>query len=212
MKPRKPIECVAMYLRVSSAQTKNPEDARQNPDIQEQAIRALVQSRGWRIFAVYKDWASGADPHRPDWKLLMQVAHQGQFQAVVVWSLDRWARDLADLIQTVKTLEGYGVGFVSLKEPSIDTTTSAGMLMLQILGAFAQFERERLRERTIEGVDYAKANGTRSGNPIGRPKRIFRVDEALKLKQQGWSWRRLALHFGVGEGTVRRRCAETVAP
>ena len=80
--------------------------------------------------------------------------------------------------------------------------------IIAILGAIAKQERARISERVRAGLDRAKQYGTRSGNPIGRPKAIFRRDEARDLRKQGWSWSKIARRLGVGVTTVRRACEE----
>ena len=96
-----------------------------------------------------------------------------------------------------------GIDFISHQE-ALDTSTPIGKAMFTIVGAMAELERSVMRQRVIAGVEYAKRNGTRSGKPIGRPRAIFPRDEAVRLRKQGISLRRIAAKLGVGEGTVRR--------
>ena len=101
---------------------------------------------------------------------------------LVVWKLDRLARSLGQLIDTVDSIKERGIGFQSLTE-QIDTTTPAGKLTFHIFGAMAEFERSIIRERTRAGLDAARARGRMGGRPralsekdpvpppSGRPKR-----------------------------------------
>ena len=86
---------------------------------------------------------------------------------LVVWRLDRLGRSLIHLIDTMSLLEERGIGFLSLKE-SMDTTMSGGRMIFRIFGAFAQFERDLIRERTLAGLQVARAQG----RPGGRPKAL----------------------------------------
>src|SRR5690554_1971853 len=81
---------------------------------------------------------------------------------LVVWKLDRLARSLKDLVEIVQDLQDRGIGFKSLTE-SIDTTSSGGRLVLHIFGAVVQFERDLIRERTIAGLQAARARGRKGG-------------------------------------------------
>ena len=82
----------------------------------------------------------------------------------MVWRLDRLGRSLPHLIETITNLEKEGIGFRSLTE-QIDTTTSGGKLIFHIFGALAEFERNLIRERTLAGLEAARARGRRGGRP-----------------------------------------------
>ncbi len=82
----------------------------------------------------------------------------------MVWRLDRLGRSLKHLLEVVNTLEERGIGFKSVQE-SIDTTTSGGRLIFQIFGALAEFERNLTRERTLAGLQAARARGRMGGRP-----------------------------------------------
>ena len=84
--------------------------------------------------------------------------------SLVVWRLDRLGRSLKHLIETINLLEERDIGFRSLNE-SIDTTTSSGRLILHIFGALAEYERNLIRERTLVGLNAARARGRVGGRP-----------------------------------------------
>jgi DNA invertase Pin-like site-specific DNA recombinase len=99
------------------------------------------------------------DVHEPFNSLLELVAEHGMTgDVLVVWKLDRLSRSLIDLLRILKTLEDAGAGFRSLTE-AIDTLTPVGRMLMQVLGSFAEFEREMLRERTKLGLARARAEG-----------------------------------------------------
>jgi putative DNA-invertase from lambdoid prophage Rac len=194
----------AIYIRVSTYKKMNSRDVyRQDPEVQLGPCVKLIANRGWSLAEVYRERASGASSNRPQFKKLMDDARQGKFQAVVVWSLDRWGRSLSEVVNTTNDLQSWKVDFICVSQP-FDTTTIHGRLFFQTCAAFSEFEREMIRERTIAGMEYAKSHGTRSGNPIGRPKKVFRRDEAQRLRDEGMSYRDIARTLGVGLGTVTR--------
>jgi putative DNA-invertase from lambdoid prophage Rac len=163
-------------------------------------LREHCQRRGWEIGGEFVDtgW-SGAKASRPQLDRLMDEARQRRFDAVLVWKLDRWGRSLINSLQSVQQLASLGVRFIAVTQ-NIDTDESNPMsrFMLHIFGAFAEFEREMIRERTICGVRAAKAKGKK----LGRPKRVFRRDEVVRLRASGQSWRAIANQLGVPVSTV----------
>jgi DNA invertase Pin-like site-specific DNA recombinase len=199
----------ALYIRVSTFKKSSPDSFQQNPEVQIAPLEQLCRARDWELRTCYSDRSSGANSNRPQYKQLMEDARKGLFDVIVVWSLDRWARSLKELITSIEQLKEQNIDFVCYQQP-IDTTTSAGRLMFQIFGAFAEFEREIIRERTKAGLDYARSHGTKSGSPIGRPKVVFRRDYVLEMKAEGKSNRAIARELRVSEATVRRACVNTL--
>src|SRR5664279_770649 len=111
---------------------------------------------------VFTDKASGALASRPQLDRMLDHLRPGDI--VVVWRLDRLGRSLKNLIALVEDLAEKGVGFRSLTE-SIDTTTANGKLFFSIMGALAEFERDLVRERTMAGLEAARARGRVGGRP-----------------------------------------------
>lgn len=136
------------YARVSTHE--------QNLDLQRDELdRAGVET-------IYEDQASGKSAERPELQHCLKALRAGD--TLTVWRLDRLGRNLQDLIRIVTELEGKGVTFKSLKE-SIDTRGPAGKLVFHLFAALAQFERELLGERTMAGLDAARARGRKGGRP-----------------------------------------------
>ena len=121
---------------------------------------------------IYTDTVSGTKARRPG--LEQAFSHLRRGDTLVVWRLDRLGRSLRHLIDTVTDLQDKGIGFKSLQE-SIDTTTSGGKLVFHIFGALAEFEREIIKERTLAGLQAARARGRRGG-----PKRKL-TDEQMQM-------------------------------
>jgi DNA invertase Pin-like site-specific DNA recombinase len=107
---------------------------------------------------------SGAKDRRPGLDRLLD-ARRTRFQVVVCWALDRIGRDLKHLLAVLEDLQSLNIPFVSLKE-GLDLGSASGRLQLAILAALSQFERERLKERTIAGLQRARAQGKRLGRPL----------------------------------------------
>jgi DNA invertase Pin-like site-specific DNA recombinase len=166
---------IAFYARVSTTD--------QNCELQLRELRAYAAARKWKIHAEYVDtgW-SGAKASRPELNRLMADARKRRFDAVLVWKLDRWGRSVADSIKSIQELVSLGVRFVAVTQ-NIDTDESNPMarFLLHIMAAFAELEREMIRERVVAGVKAARANG----KARGRPKRVFRRDEAVRLRGEG---------------------------
>jgi DNA invertase Pin-like site-specific DNA recombinase len=136
------------YARVSTAE--------QNADLQTDELTA---AGCWRIWT---DHASGSLERRPALDEVLGALRPGD--TLVIWRLDRLGRSLRHLIEVVTDLDARGVGFRSLGE-SIDTTTPGGRLVFHLFGALAQFEREIIRDRTIAGLEAARARGRKGGRP-----------------------------------------------
>ena len=142
----------------------------------------------------------------------MRDATQRKFDCVLVWKIDRFGRSVLHLNQQLAALSSYGVRFIATSQ-SLDTDQSnpTSRLLLQILASVAEFEREMIRERTLIGLRVAKANGKQ----FGRPKRVFRRDELVRLREEGHSWRTIASKLCIPVMTAvdayRDCCTETVA-
>jgi DNA invertase Pin-like site-specific DNA recombinase len=136
------------YARVSTQD--------QDPALQLDALQAAGCER------TFTETASGAQRDRPELKAALDYLRPGD--TLVVWRLDRLARSMKQLIETVAGLEDRGIGFKSVTE-SIDTTTPGGRLVFHIFGALAEFERSIIQERTQAGLAAARARGRKGGRP-----------------------------------------------
>jgi DNA invertase Pin-like site-specific DNA recombinase len=136
------------YARVSTQD--------QNPALQLDALKAAGCEK------LFVEKASGAQRDRPE--LLAALDYLRAGDSLVVWKLDRLARSLKQLIETVELLESRRIGLRSLTE-AIDTTTAGGKLVFHVFGALAEFERSIIRERTKAGLEAARARGKKGGRP-----------------------------------------------
>jgi DNA invertase Pin-like site-specific DNA recombinase len=154
---------VALYARVSKL------NSHQDPEVQLQPLRQLCTARGFEIVREYVDHGvSGTKERRPQLDELMTDATKGRrdFQAVLVWKFDRFARSVEHLLKALKTFDELGIGFISLTE-SIDTSTPYGKLIFTVLGAVAELERSLIVERIKSGLRHARAKGHIPGPKIG---------------------------------------------
>jgi DNA invertase Pin-like site-specific DNA recombinase len=157
------------------------------------------------LAGTYQDTMSGAKATRPGLDKLMTDAQQRRFDAVLVWKLDRFGRSLVHCVSGIQELSSLGIRFIATSQ-GLDTDESnpASKLLMHILAAVAQFERELIRERVSAGMRNAQSKGTRSGKAIGRPRRVFDREEVLRLRQDGVSMAQIARQMQVGVGTVAR--------
>ena len=163
----------------------------------------MAEARGWQIVETFSDAGiSGAKGRRdrPGLDALLAQAQRGRFDVVMARAIDRLGRSLVDLLQTIEGLRACGVDLY-VDQQSIDTTTPAGKLMLQMCGAFAEFERSMLQARIATGLRRAVANGAKLGRPLNDPSAIDRARAALA---EGIGINRVAKMFGLSNGTVQR--------
>jgi putative DNA-invertase from lambdoid prophage Rac len=204
---------VVVYARVSTYD--------QNCALQLSELREYAARSGWKIADEYIDEGiSGAKADRPALVQLMKDASMKRFQAVLVSKMDRFGRSVQQLITNVRELDELGIRFLAPSQ-SIDTDhkSPTGRLMMHILAAMAEFERELIRERTGAGaasyraayargeVGKTRHSRSRKDLAIGRPRNIFRRDVAAKMRADGLSWRAIAKTMKVPMTTIRRSFA-----
>ncbi|WP_293396180.1 recombinase family protein [Phenylobacterium sp. RIFCSPHIGHO2_01_FULL_69_31] len=162
--------------------------------------RALKEAGCDRLF---EEAASGGRWDRP--QLHRMLDHLRPNDIVVVWKLDRLSRSLKDLLHILEKLEAAGAGFRSLTE-SIDTTTPAGRMMMQMVGSFAEFERAMIRERTSAGLAEARAAGRIGGRraKLTPRQRTDVVENVLSGRKSAAEMARL---YKVSEATISRTVA-----
>ena len=163
----------ALYVRVSTDQ--------QTVENQIAALAKVAEAREWQIAETFSDAGiSGAKGRkdRPGLDALLKEAQRGKFDVVMAWAIDRLGRSLVDLLQTIESLKACGVDLY-LDQQSIDTTTPAGKLMLQMCGAFAEFEARCCRR--------ASKRGSRGPWPTGRSSGGRSMIPTLWPGRE-WSW------------------------
>ncbi|CAG0989222.1 partial DNA-invertase hin, partial [Anaerolineae bacterium] len=150
------------YARVSTQD--------QNPALQLDALKTAMCER------VFVEKASGALRERPELKAALEYLRAGD--TLVIWKLDRLARTLKQLVETVEGLAARDIGLCSLTE-AIDTTTAGGRLIFHVFCALAEFERSNIRERTRAGLEAARARGRQGGRPAALDGKALAAAKAL---------------------------------
>jgi len=197
---------VALYLRVSTSG--------QTVENQRRELEAVAQRHGWQVVATFEDagisGAKGRDK-RPGLDAMMMAVARREIDLIAAWSVDRLGRSLTDLLTFLGELHAKGVDLY-LHQQGLDTSTPAGKAMFQMMGVFAEFEREMIRERVNAGLSRAKANGTKLGRPAkGTEKDRKKAAEwarvhasVLEARAAGKGKVKIARELGIGVSTVDR--------
>jgi len=153
---------IAIYCRVSTEE--------QNADTQEQICLEHCKRQGFEVYKVYKDIISGKTTSRPNFNILLEDMRSRKFNCIMVTKLDRMGRSLQHLLALFEEFASKSVHFVAVTQ-NIDTTSAAGKLQMHIMGAFAEFERNIISERTRESRKGNVKWGKRGKDKIPRIKR-----------------------------------------
>lgn len=177
------------YARVSTQD--------QSPELQ---VSALTNAGAEQVF---QEKFTGSLRERPELSQCLRVLRKGD--VLIVWKLDRLARSLKDLVAIIQELQDRGIGFKSLTE-SIDTTSPGGRLVFHIFGALAEFERELISERTIAGLEAARARGRKGGRKPSLTPADIRKAAAMLLDPK-ITKKEVADHFNVSRTTLNASLA-----
>ncbi len=182
------------YARVSKGED-------QNNALQTKALKAAGCRR------LFEEAASGGRWDRPELHRLLDHLREGD--TVVVWKLDRLSRSLKDVLHIMERIAAAGAGFRSITE-NIDTTSPAGRMMMQMVGAFAEFERAMIRERTSAGLAAARAEGRIGGRrkKLDVVKRREIAESVVSGRKSGADMARL---YNISQPTVSRIVAQHLA-
>ncbi len=200
----------ALYLRVSSEE--------QDLAGQERDLRAEAARRGWAVVAVYAEKVTGTGRvEREEYERLRHDVRSPDrvFDRVLVWSLDRWSREpsFVRAVGSIEELEGLGVRFHSLREPTLDSSedgspSMARDLLRAVLPVISSFESRRKSERTRVAMRELREGRrrTRSGRPVGRPRRVTPeiASKVVELRGAGLRWADVAQRVGLPSETCRK--------
>lgn len=188
---------VALYVRTSHAD--------RTIENQVLELERVANSRGWTIVQTFSDegisGAKGRDK-RPGFDKLLKGAVRRDFDMIAVWSLDRLGRSVSDLLDVLQTLNGAGCALYSHRQ-ALDTTSPAGRAMFAMLGVFAEFEREMIRERVLAGI----ARRRKQGKPVGKqvdPERKEKLPRVRELLASGVGVTEIARETGVSRAAIYR--------
>lgn len=182
----------AIYVRVSSE--------KQSSEMQMHAISIFLKNKGITSYEIFQDEGiSGSNPNRPGLKALMEAVKGSRFDLVVIYRLDRLFRSLSHLLLTLGEMKAHGATLASVND-GIDLTTPVGMLMAQMLGAVAEFERSLVSERTKSGLANAVSKGIKLGAPttIGNQTK----QQVLILRQSGATYKEIAFKLDISHTTA----------
>lgn len=186
---------VALYARVST-------DSQTN-DNQLLRLQQIAEARGYFIFRSYCDVASGANAKRPELVRMLHDAQHHLFDRILCVKIDRLARSIINLLDVMQQLDSWNIAIEFVDQP-IDTSGAAGRMMLSILGALAEFERELISDRTKAGLQRAKHEGRMAGRPL-RSLTPHQRQKAISILQDNphISQRELAAQFnGISKTTL----------
>jgi len=191
----------AVYHRVSTLD--------QNPALARSELRTAAKRLGYRIVLDVEETGSGAQNDRPGFQRVLAAARRGELDALLVFKLDRAGRSALDLLANIRELvEVHGVRFLVTSQgldlkPGGDAISR---LLMTVLAAVAEFERDLIRDRTRLGLAAARRRGVRLGR---RPSPGPLPAAVLERRAAGRSWTQLAAEFGCSIGKARRLAAAT---
>jgi DNA invertase Pin-like site-specific DNA recombinase len=185
------------YARVSSKD--------QDLEIQINEIKKFCNYRDFELVRMFTDKASGKDINRDGFQDMLMAIHQKTFDAdaVVVFKIDRMGRSLKNLIDILEDFSKNQIQFISISD-NMDTTLPMGKLMFQIVGAFAEYERIVINERTRLGIDQAQKDGVR----FGRPRKRIDMDAVKADIAAGIPKTKVCKKYGVGKTYLYSKLGE----
>jgi DNA invertase Pin-like site-specific DNA recombinase len=192
---------VAIYSRVSTRD--------KGQDVQNQLLqlREFCSKQGYEIVREYIDHATGKRSDRDAFQEMFAAASRREFDLVLFWALDRFSREgVFDTLQHLQRLTSYGIGYRSFTEQYLDSCGMFRDAVVGILASVAKQERIRLSERTVAGLERARAHG-RIG---GRPRVICDRRKVLLLREAGKSLGQISAELGLSKTTVSRLVSASV--
>lgn len=192
------------YVRVS---TKKQLKGR-SIEIQKEAIKQYCKAHGYDIWKIYVDKGLSAYKKRPQFEAMMEyLLKRHELAGVVVHDLTRFGRSTSDLLYHINRIDAKGKKFISIKD-NIDISSKTGRLILTLLAAIADYEKETIMERLDAGKEYARIHGTKSGKPMHRPFADIDWNRVQELRGYGLSWRKTAKEIKVSTTTLIKRARE----
>ena len=185
----------AIYARVSTAD--------QSCERQLRDLAAFAERGGFEVVVTFAETASGAKDSRRERRRILELAQARRIDAVLVTELSRWGRSTQDLLATLHQLAGWRVSMVAMNGLALELGTPHGKMLVTMLAAIAEFERDLISERVKSGLAAAQARGKRLGRQPGqRPKSDRLAPRVLRLVEAGRSYRWIARDVGISKTTV----------
>jgi DNA invertase Pin-like site-specific DNA recombinase len=188
------------YVRVSTiTQTKG-----HGIEYQIEAIQRYCKAQGYILNKIYEDRGASAYKYRPKYEqALKKVIEDPEIDGIVVNDLTRFGRSTQELLEHITLIDRKNKRFISIKD-NIDISTSTGKLLLTMLSAIADYERQTILERMKAGREYARSQGKK----FGRPKKEIDWEAVKDFRGAGVSWTKTAKRVGVSTATLINRSVE----
>jgi DNA invertase Pin-like site-specific DNA recombinase len=190
-----PTKKVVIYGRVSTAN--------QTVENQLHDLRQVAQNNGWEIVDEYLETVSGTKSRnqRKEFDRLMKDGVRGKFQMILAWDVSRLGRSLKTLVEFMEDIQNRNIDLY-LHQNGIDTSTSSGRAMFQMIGIFSEFERSIISDRIKTALDRVRSEGKKLGRPTN-------YNDGMKnsirlLRDGGMSIKKIAVNLEIGIGTVYR--------
>jgi DNA invertase Pin-like site-specific DNA recombinase len=184
----------AIYMRVSTASQKH--------DLQKDGLTQYATRAGLEIVNEYLDKAiSGKKEGRPSLKQLMKAARNHEFDCVLVWKFDRFARSVSHLLRALEEFNHLNIRFVSVQD-QVDTKSPMGKAMFTIIGAMAELESSLISERVKAGMAAAKSRGKKLGRPETPPSLVTKIEHLAKSTELSINKIRVEINNKVSRATV----------
>lgn len=185
---------VALYVRVSTG--------RQEAKNQLSQLRQFAKKQGWRIVREYRDVDSGGKADRKEFRKMFAGASRREFDLILFWALDRFSREgVGPTLRYLERLSASGVAWRSYTEQFFDSCGPFKDAIISVMATLAKQERIKISERTIAGLQRARAEG----KILGRPRCEVDVHAIRRLRRQGQSWREVGQQLGVSAATALLR-------
>lgn len=189
------VQKVAIYCRVSTTD--------QSCERQERDLLEYAAISNFEVVGVWKETASGIKNNRVERKQVMALAQNHSINAILVTEMTRWGRSTIDLIETLQSLQHWGVSLIAQTGLQFDLNTAQGRLIAHLMASIAEFERDLVRERVRSGVAAAKARGQKFGRRPGqRVKADKLAPKVLQMVSDGYSYRQIAEKLNLSKTTV----------
>jgi site-specific DNA recombinase len=189
---------VALYIRTST------ENQKESIRLQQEELERHCKHKEHEIFDKYIDFGfSGSNVERPAFQNLMENAKENKFDMVLVTKIDRFARSILDCLVSIEKLQNYNIAFAATSQP-IDTSSAMGKLTLNIMAAFADFEREIIRERMAAGRKAAEKRGI----VCNRPRINISESKVMKYINKGLSATATGKILDIDPATIVKRLHE----
>ena len=189
---------IALYIRTST------ENQKESIKLQQDELERYCKTHEFKIYDKYIDFGfSGSNVERPAFQNLMEDAKQNRFDMVLVTKIDRFARSILDCLVSIEKLQNYNIAFAATSQP-IDTSSAMGKLTLNIMAAFADFEREIIRERMAAGRKAAEKRGV----ICNRPRLNISESKIMKYIKRGLSATATGKILDIDPATVVKRLHE----